>query len=454
MELFGKLDRLLEKGIGLIFKPDGKTDPNNELVKQLYSKLGIQLELLPYEIKEYVRQGYLINPHVYTVINKIIRPSSAIPHFLYEWKDDEKKVKLYKDAVKTGDYERVDFYRSKALKKVSQPELDRILEQPNDSQSWQEWCEQAMGFQLITGEEFIYGLIPSGYSQPTQLFNMPSQVTTIEMGDWRKPIKGYKIDYFGFMSETIDPEKVLHIKLMNPEYDGYQSEIRGLSPMSALCKVVKKSNDSAIAQMRILQNGHPVGILSNETERGMDDTAAKDLKRKWRRTQQGPENINEVLLTSLKLKWVSMGLTTADMQLMESDKADLETIARVYEIPLALVKNDASTYNNLIEAQKIAWMDARLPLLSRRRDALNRWLVKPYAKKSGKDLYIDYDITSIDALKRNDKEVVQVLKMEIDSGIISQNEAREVRGREPVKDPEADKLIRSGTKKTQDEENI
>lgn len=433
-------------------KPTGVTDPNNELIKQLYSKLGIQLELLPYEIKEYVKQGYLINPHVYTVINKIIRPASAIPHYLYEWKDDEKKVKQYKLAVKSGDYERAEFYHSKALKKVSIKEIDKILENPNDNQSWQEWCEQGMGFHMITGEEFIYGLIPSGYSNPTQLFNMPSQVTTIEMGDWRKPIKGYKIDYFGFMSETIDPEKVLHIKLMNPEYDGYQSEVRGLSPMSALCKVVKKSNDSAIAQMRILQNGHPVGILSNEAERGFDDTAAKDLKRKFRGTYQGSNNINDVLITSLKLNWISMGLTTADMQLIDSDKADLETIARVYEIPLALVKNDAATYNNLVEAQKIAWMDARLPLLSRRRDALNRWLIKPYAAKSGKDLYIDYDITSIDALKRNDKEIVDVLKIEIESGIRTPNEAREVRGLEPVKDPAADKLYIGNKKPVQQDD--
>lgn len=430
LEIFTKAGALLDRGLTSLFKKAGQTDPNNQFIQQLYKQLGFNVDLMPYELKEYISQGYIINPHVYTVVNKIIRPASAVPHIAYEIIPDKlKELHRYKSALKHGRIDEADYYASKALKVANVRELQKLLEQPNENQSFQEWSEQGMGFELLTGEEFIYGLMPEGLSMFTKLYNMPPQLVKIKTGDWQNPIVGYQLDYFGFTSDYIPTDEVCHIKLQNPNYEN-RNELRGLSPMSALCKVVKKSNDSHIAQMRILQNGHPVGILSSAADRGMTTEQAKELKRNFRSTHQGAMNKGDVLLTSAQLNWVAMGLTTADLQLIESDRADLDSIARVYEVPLPLVKNEAATFNNMQEAQKIAWMDARIPLLTRRRDALNRWLIPGYKKKYGKDLYIDFDLATIDALRQNDKEVVDTLAKEIEYGMITPNEAREKRGRE------------------------
>jgi HK97 family phage portal protein len=420
------------------------TDSTNEVVRQMYERAGYTLSLMPQEIKSYINQGYIINPHVYTVINKIIRPASEVPHYIYEKIADKKKeFGRYKAAFAANKFEEADFWASKSLKIVDTiPELTKLLETPNEKQSWQEWSEQGMGFHLLTGEEFIYGLSPYGYGGMfTKLFNMPSQLTVLELGDWRNPVKGYYIDYFGFnKTDLIDPKKVCHVKLFNPLHDGQGSELRGMSPMSALCRVVQRSNDSGIAQVRLIQNGHPVGILSNKSERGMTPDQALEAKKKFRETQQGAYNKGDVLITSSNLEWQALGMSSVDMQLLDADKADLESIARVYEVPLPLMLNDASTDNNMKHAQKGCWNDARLPLLSRRRDALNRWLIPPYKEKYSKDLYIDYDIASIPALKQDDRELVDILKTEIESATLTPNEAREIRNRERSTDPNADKL--------------
>ncbi len=434
------------KGIDSLFsrkKAIQGTDPSNELFRQLFSQLGFNLELLPYDIKSYIEKGYLINPHVYTVINRIIRPASSVPHSLYELVEDKKKeYGRYQAALKAGLLEEADYYQSKSMKPVtSVKEITQLLEQPNENQSFQEWSEQGMGFYLLTGEEFIYGLAPAGFTTFTKLYNMPSQLTVVELGNWQNPIKGYRIEQYGLgVTELLPPEQILHIKYFNPEYDGKGSEIRGLSPISPLCKVVKKSNDNMESQMRILQNGHPVGILSSSADRGLNTEEAKKLRQDFDRTYGGSPNKGKVHITSAQIAWQQLGFNSVDMQLLDADKLDLETISRVYQVPLPIVLNDASSYNNMKEAAKMLYTSAIIPLLDKRKSSLNRWLLPGYKKKTGKNLYIDYDLGAIDALKRDDKEVAETIAIEIGTGIMTPNEGRELRRREPKPQPGADEL--------------
>ena len=434
------MDLSIKNLLPVFYKKAPQNSRDNEFFKQLFAQLGFQVDLSPYEIKEYIQQGYLINPHVYTVINKIIRPASAVPCYVYKIKQDSKSkanFKRYQTAIKSNNIEEAEYLKQKSTEIISYPEIDKVLENPNDFQSFQEWSEEGMAFHLLTGEEFIYGMMNKGSGTRTALFNMPPQVIKIKTGNYREPVKGYEIDFFGFNSDMIDIKDVLHIKMTNPNYsEGFQF-LRGLSPLAPLCRTVRKSNDTQVAQMKLLQNGHPIGILSNRAERAFNDEEANNLKSKFRQKFQGAHNLGEILLTSLNLQWTSMGLNTTDLQLLDSDKLDLKTIARVYEVPLQLISDDASTYNNIKEARKEVWMTARLPLIKRRISALNRWLI-PEDKR--KDTYIDFDISSIEDLRLDDDLLVKRLAMEIQNAMLSPNEAREIRGREAHAMPEADKL--------------
>ena len=467
MQIFNKFTQIKEFLFSRKAENRGTFD-DNQLYKQLYDMMGLNTHLNANELKTYINEGYVLNPHIYTVINKILKPASAVPFLVYEVKKDkQKEFKRYKAALENNESEKADYYAKKSLEVVNIKELTNLFEHPNEKQSHTEFLEECLAYRLITGNEFIYGLSPSGYQEDlfTKIYCMPSQLVSIVLGDWQNPVRGYNVNYFGYGSDIIEKEKVCHIKSLNPSYNSntfldlnnlsWQSAdkygLYGLSPMSPLCRVVRKSNDNLLAQMKLIQNGHPLGILSSDSERGLTGEQAKEAQKAYQDNYGGANNKGKVMLTSANLKWLNLGLNSVDMQLLDSDKADLESIARVYGVPLPLMLNDAATFNNLKEAQRQLWEGAIIPLLSSHRDGLNRWLIQPYAKKYNKNLYLDYDISHVQSLKQDEKEQVEILAKEIESGIISPNEAREIRGREKITDPLMDKIYLKGNLRPLDE---
>jgi HK97 family phage portal protein len=467
LQLFSKLNGLKDYFISKKAENKGNFD-ENQLFKQLYDMMGVNTRLSPNELKTYINEGYILNPHIYTVINKIIKPASSVPFLVYEVKkDSQKEFKRYKAALENNQFEKADYYAKKSLEVVNIKELTNLFEHPNEKQSHTEFLEECLAYRLITGNEFIYGLSPIGFQEDlfTKIYCMPSQLVSIELGNWQTPVKGYNVNYFGYSSDLIAPEKVCHIKNLNPSYNSNnfldlnnlsgQSADRyglyGLSPMSSLCRVVQKSNDNLLAQMRLIQNGHPLGIFSSDSERGLTKEEALAAEKAYYAKFGGANNKGKAMFTNANLKWLNLGLNSVDMQLLDSDKADLESIARVYGVPLPLMLNDASTFNNLKEAQRQLWEGAIIPLLNSHRDGLNRWLIQPYANKYNKNLYLDYDISHIQSLKQDEKEQVEILAKEIESGILSPNEAREIRGREKSKDPLMDKIYIKGNLRPLDE---
>lgn len=417
-------------------------DPNNELYKQLYQMLGTGFGLPQYNIEDAITKGYLVNPHLYSVINKKIKPAAKVPFYLYEQKPDKlDKVKEYKSALRIGDYEKADFYQKKAFDLIEIKGLTELLQNPNENESFSEWMESMLGYYNLTGNGYVYGLTSVGFEgQFTKIYTMPSQLTQIITGNTKDEIiKGYSVNWFGTWNQPIDKQNVCHIKMWNPNVGGMDVGLYGLSPLSALCSVNENSVDNFNAQMRLLKNGYPAGILSSDSERGMTSDQAKDAQDRLDENYSGVYH-KRLMITSAALKWQALGLNSIDLQLLDGNKANLETIARCYNVPLPLLVNDASTMDNMNVSLRSLWDNSIIPDLSRiRDDVFNKWLLPYWIKKTGKKLYIDYDLTGIEALKKDDKLVLETIAMEIENGIITPNQAREKRGYELVTDPLMDK---------------
>ena len=85
--------------------------------------------------KSYIKDGYKMNPNVYSVINWIIK-KAALSHWqLFEVVKGEKVI-VY-------DHEVLD-----------------LLNRPNPMQGKSEFIENMLGYKLLTGESFIYKLSP------------------------------------------------------------------------------------------------------------------------------------------------------------------------------------------------------------------------------------------------------------------------------------------------------
>ena len=429
------------------------TQENNEFWFAFYNLAGLgQVRYYDNNPETYISKGYAINPHVYSTINRIIQPLSMVPFEVFEVVD-EKNFKQSLALKKQGQDLIGEVYRKKGLQPLEgdTANLNKIFKQPNECQNWTQFVQENVGFKLLLGNSFTYGLEPVGMEiEPgsgmervfTKLYNLPAQFVEIITGNWTQPVAAYKL--LTNTSITFNVEKVLHRKYWNPNYSaegsfsfagtvsgistgGGGDNYYGLSPLSPLCNVVKRSNDSYTASMRMLENGIPAGIVSSNGK-ALNDKERKNLEQQYMQRFGGASNKNKLLFASQELKWQALGMNSVDMQLLDSNKADLEDIARVYRVPLPLLMNEASTMDNVRTSTVSLWHDAIIPELEELKSALNMFLVPGWERMTGKKLHIEYDLSNIKALQKNLTEQSDRLLSELQLGIWTIGEVREALG--------------------------
>jgi len=436
------------------------TQENNELWFSLYNLLQQgQVKYYDKNPETYIKEGYVTNPHVYATINKITQPLSMVPFQVYEVVD-EKLLTKSMQAKDNNELVMSKLFASKALKPLDgdMMGLNKMFKKPNECQTWAEFVQENVGFKLLLGNSFTYGLEPVMGQRPeggqearffSKLYNLPAQFVEIITGDWQQPIKAYKL--LTNSRVTFEASKVLHRKYWNPDYSSEGSfsfahtlssltggatsgdNYYGMSPLSPLCRVVKRSNDAYTASMRMLENGIPAGILSR-VGKGLNSTERDGLEKAYQKRFGGSNNKNKILFASTEMKWQSLGMNSVDMQLLDSNQADLKDIARVYRVPLPLLTSEASTMDNMNVASKSLWHDAIIPELNDLRSSLNMFLVEGWEAQTGKKLFIDYDLSGIAVMQANIKEQSERLLKEMEKGIWTPNEVRNALGGDVIDD--------------------
>lgn len=446
---------LKQKEQALVAK-SAQFDSTNILAQQLFYQLQLYKTsgVFDYDLKTQVREGYIENPHVYKVINKIIGPAKNVPFLTYIVKD-KKDFNRYKAFVREGRVEEAELFARKSLELVDGTPMNKMAEDaPNEMESWPEFIEAALGYMLLTGNRFIYGLQPAGYKFFTKIYNLPAQITEIIPGEWREPVKGYRVHLTPTYIDAFPAETVLHQKTWNPSYNGVMNlpkdYLYGLSPMHPLCKVVRRSNESLTASWHLLKNGFPPGIVSSDSETPLLESEVTEMQEAWIQRFGGGTKANIPLFTGGNVKYSAMGLSSADMELLDADQADLKSIATVYQVPLPLVSDDKSTYNNVSEAKKELWMAAIVPALISFRDGFNRFVTKPYNDFTGKEYWCDFDLKAVPALQDDLETKSTRLMSEMEHGIWTANEVRRMMDQEEdPSDPNMNKrMLKSGLRFT------
>lgn len=343
----------------------------------------------PDNIETYVNEGYLFNPLVYSIVSFIAQKAGSIPWGVYEVKND-KALRLYKSAG-------YNFYRkaikTKALVFLPDHELNELFKHPNQLQGWAEYCEQFVGFKLVTGNAYIQVIGPSaGINKgiPKELWNIPSQIIKPVAGDRVNPIQGYQ---YMANRDLIPTEQIIHLKYWTPEYlNG--SFLFGLSPIRAGRRVVTKSNASYDASVSSFQNMGAFGMITNKGEVALTEEQADMIEKRYAK-KTGPKNWGKPLITSAELQWQQMGMSPVDLNIIESDKMDMRTICSIYHVPSELFNDaDNKTYSNTKEAGSAVYTNAVLPQLDQFRDAFNMWISQKYP-----GVYVDYDASMISELQ-------------------------------------------------------
>lgn len=431
------------------FSQKNHTVEDNQLYRALYQTLyKDNVRQYDQKVETFIQEGYIFNPHTFTVINYIARNLSQVKFNVFEI-EDEKSLQQYRRHKELGNVAESNLFKHKALNQVSGTSLSEMIEQPNEFQSWSEFLFELIGYKKLTGNSFIWGLNPTGFSEDyfSKIYNVPSNIVEIVDGEWLQPIKGYKLAITHDRKLDLEPEKVLHIKEWNPQISNNIKSPYGLSPMCSLTRTLQKSNESYNASLKLLQNGVPAGILSNGSERMLTAEQTDKLEQAYQKKFGGGKNKNKVLFASSQVSWQSIGMSSVEMELLESNKADLRDFARVFGIPVVLLSDtETSTYNNINEAKKSVWQELLIPELNIVRDHLNRWLAPAHSKRDGKKYFIDFDTSDVPSLQADLDTLSARLLKEQAQGLWTANEVKVMLGK-PTNEEDAnlDKHILNST---------
>ena len=293
--------------------------------------------------------------------------------------------------------------------KVTRIATPPVFRQPNDSQTMFDFVHQTMLTLALHGNAYIYA--PRGKDgYPVELRNIhPNAIRKITQTDTGKFI--YKIGSQDFSSDDI-----YHAAwLIFPE------QAKGLSPLESMRNTI----GMGIAMDRFLAQFYGEGATPSsvlETDQSLTAEQAKQIKDNW---EEAHYKHRRPAVLQGGLKWRSVTTSAADMQMLEHKESIIRDIARVYRIPLHLILGsggDSQTYSNIEALGSTFYKYTLLGWVRRLESLFSQMLPNPF-----EEIHFNPDeFLRADLLTR-----VRAQQMQIMSGMLTPNEARQYENREP-----------------------
>ena len=288
---------------------------------------------------------------------------------------------------------------------VKEGDLYNLIQQPSPGVSQKEFIEQSFTFLLGSGDLFFRKEGPIGF--PTDKITIyPSGLTDVLMSNsYLTGPKGYlfrdKVDNL-----KLGLEDILHIKYLDPTKNGIEGG-RGLSPLEAAYYSLKSSSTIQEASSVSVKNQGVRGVLTNRSDMGMSEEAKKDMQKIANAKLSGTQEFNKVLATTANLDFLQLGMSTADLKILELGVLSLRQLCSAYSVS-SMLFNDikASNFgNNLREVEKSLIINAVLPTLENKiLWSLNQDIVKQYSEREGRNYSIEVNKSSIEVLQKDQSE--------------------------------------------------
>jgi HK97 family phage portal protein len=429
------------------FQTNNGSSTDNTLNEILYSQLVNHQAVVFYDFncEDYIKKGYCANAEVYSIIKKIVDKANSVPCYLYIDKNDEKSVKARKLKVNKSSSEphihaQYKLYVNKALDYASpSSDLAKLIENPNDHQTWAELNELFDIFYFAQGEAFLYRETAEDSDIALSLHVAPSNLMTpVFGGTFDDVITGWKLKNFvDSTSRTLDAKDVFHLKMANPQFDQYGSQLRGMSPLLAGLKFLTQNDEGLKSWANIMKNEGVKGIVSpdvTEPQKWITPEQLKPTKEEMDRSVNGNLNAGKVTVSAMPLKYDAMGLSPQAMNIVEGLKYSGLKLCNLWGVPGVLFEADP-TYQNKKEGRKEFVSDVILPYQGKKESALNRWLVAPFVRRDKIQYVLDYDSSQFEELKLNLSDIEALLK------IYTYNEVRVMNGGDELEEEYANQLF-------------
>lgn len=241
-------------------------------------------------------------------------------------------------------------------------------------------------------------------------------------------IEWWSTTQFGGLERFVRAEDVLHFSWSSPG----ASQI-GVSPIEKLGVTLRLDDATVRHQTAQYRNGSrpslAVGIEHPNPTRDMLLQAKAIIEE----AHKGMDQSGGTLFTGANATVKPLSLTPAETELIEQRRLSREEVGMVYDLAGPLM-NDLThgTYSNVTELQKGLYRDVIPPwtelivqtFQAQLLDQQPEWL----------DRVVRFDFT--DKLKGEPRELAETLKIEVEAGLRTRNEARGILGLPPDGDPD------------------
>lgn len=285
-----------------------------------------------------------------------------------------------------------------------------------------EWVETIMAHLLLHGNAFllhVYG----GAGQIVGLLPVHPNAVGILLDPDVPGGKIFQVTLRDGQVLALTAVDLTHIPGMTTDPNG-----RGLSPISIARNSLGTSIAADRSAARLFGNGMLISGLVTPLE-DLTEEEAVQIKEGLRAKILGVDNAGDVAVINRQLKFEKWSMTPEDSQFIESRSFQIDEVARIFGVPphLLMEMTKQSSWGTGLIEQNQAW--ARYTLAgwtTRIEQRLSRLLPKPR--------YCKFDYSGL--LRPTPGEEVNLLLAQVNGGLITVNEARDVLNRPPIEESE------------------
>lgn len=377
---------------------------------------GYNLPTLDYDNHDYYN-AYRTIGAVYETTDLIASKINSADILVYTVVDQAKLKQSQKLFKSNPEASRI--IKAKAIREVTDHEqINKILNKPNDYMNKSQFIESLAKMYMLRGNAFVYGAMAG--KRPTQLIPFADMQIIADHNDILNPIRGYEyiIDGYEFICE---PHEMYHLKTGNPKMITLDFQhLYGVSPLSAYLepmRTIKEANEQASKQMK---NGGKMQLISpkeKEDQLGAEQRLA--FKEAIQYAHRSDGQLSRLIPASFAVDVKDIGLSSAELQLIEQKRASSEDVYRAFHVPLHYFSSDNSSYNNLSTAVKQLIYDAVSPISVAISQMLTDFVGKPYG-----DYVIEIDLTTLPEMASDMGEISKWMYDGYELGVFNQDEVR------------------------------
>jgi HK97 family phage portal protein len=347
-----------------------------------------------------VRDGYLSNEDVYSMVSRFARLCGSIPMVLMNGED----------TVPDTD----EFYRM-------------FYDNWNEKYGKEEGLYQVFVNLFLHGNAYILKKTESLGFMPDELWALPSDKIT--PSSYTTSIFDTPAYYQFNDSATIHkyfPNQLIQIQYYDPSFEGEE----GLSPLQANWNTVLAGNNRATAEKTMLENRGISGFISpkgtgDAGSYGFTNQVIETVRKAFATLTGGAKKFNKVELIEQAAEFTQLGMDANDMKIIEMRLNHVRSICNAYGLPSILFNDYQSrTHANYKEAMKALYTDAVIPQVKLFINQFEKHFLNQVNMLTGNKYWLKIAKEEIEPLKEDQTAISASILSQYEKNLLTKKEAR------------------------------